>query len=267
MRTVAVINLKGGVGKTVTAINMASILATDYKKRVLLIDADSQHNTTDFLGAAPVGGMESFLAGEHEPYWLENTVGTTVAGVTLLPGSDGLMDYDLGAVKDGRANRRCLADLFECIEEDNAGEIEETGTALIDYAIVDCPPAFNAASAAALAAVDEVVIPLSLDAFSISGVANMMRQVANMRMVNPRLRVAGVLITKYTKELASWDREIRQLSGILPVYETVIRDCRKVTGSTFSGDPLAVHSPHCAAAVDYRRWVKEYLGKEADKNG
>lgn len=49
MKAIAILNLKGGVGKTVTAINMAHILATDYKKRVLLIDADSQHNTTDFL--------------------------------------------------------------------------------------------------------------------------------------------------------------------------------------------------------------------------
>lgn len=267
MRTTAIINLKGGVGKTVTAINMASILAADHHKHVLLIDADSQHNTTDFLGAAPEGGMADFLAGENEPYWQENTVDTTVPGVTLLPGSDDLMDYDIGALRDGRANRQCLVDLFACIAEDNASEQEEAGREIIDHVIVDCPPAFNAASAAALAAVDEVVIPLSLDAFSLAGVANMLRQVTNMRAVNPRLRVAGVLLTKYVKGMAPWGNELRHLSDALPVYDTMIRDCRMVADSTFTRDPLAVHSPRCAAAIDYRRWVREYLGEEDGQNG
>ena len=261
MRTSAIINLKGGVGKTVTAINMASILATDHHKGVLLIDADSQHNTTDFLGAEASGGMVDYLSGQQEPCWLENVVDTTVPGVKLLPGSDDLMDYDIGALRDGRAYRECLVDLFETIDEDNGFEEEMTGDPLIDHIIVDCPPAFNAASAAALAAVDEVIIPLSLDAFSISGVANMIRQVQNMRAINPRLKVAGVLFTKYTVGLAPYGEEVRHLSEALPVYKSMIRDCRKVADSTFSGDPLALYSPRCAAAVDYRRWVKEYLGE------
>lgn len=267
MRTTAIVNLKGGVAKTVTALNMASILAMDHHKHVLLIDADSQHNSTDFLGVEPSGGLVDFLAGEQEPYWVENIAKTSIPGVSLLPGSDLLMDYDIGALRDGRADRRCLVDLFAAIEEDNAAELEERGEALVDHIIVDCPPAFNAASAAALAAVDEVVIPLSLDAFSIAGVANMLRQVANMRAVNPRLRVAGVLLTKYRPGWRPWQEEMRQLSDALPVYKTMIRDCRLVTDSTFSGDPLAVFSPRCAAAVDYRRWVREYLGEEDSKNG
>lgn len=262
MRTTAIINLKGGVGKTVTAINMASILGAEHHKHVLLIDADSQHNTTDFLGVEPSGGMVGYLAGIQEPYWAENIVKTAIKGVSLLPGSDDLMDYDIGALRDGRAARQCLVNLFAAIAEDNAAEEAETGRDLVDHIIVDCPPAFNAASAAALAAVDEVVIPLSLDAFSIAGVANMLRQVTNMRAVNPRLRVAGVLLTKYRPGWKPWQEEMRQLGDALPVYKTMIRDCRLVTDSTFSGDPLAVFSPHCAAAIDYRRWVNEYLGKE-----
>lgn len=262
MRTTAIVNLKGGVGKTVTAINMASILGALHRKHVLLIDADSQHNTTDFLGVDPSGGMVDYLAGTHEPYWVENIVKTEIAGVSLLPGSDDLMDYDIGALRDGRADRQCLVNLFAAISEDNAAEEAETGRELIDHIIVDCPPAFNAASAAALAAVDEVVIPLRLDAYSMAGVANVVRQVDSMRQINPRLRVAGVLLTMYNRNQEAWAEELRGYGRILPVYEQVIRDSRLVSLSTFSGDPLAVFSPHCCAAIDYRRWVNEYLGKE-----
>ena len=105
MRATAIINLKGGVGKTVTAINMASILGAEHHKHVLLIDADSQHNTTDFLGVEPSGGMVGYLAGIQEPYWAENIVKTAIKGVSLLPGSDDLMDYDIGALRDGRTPR------------------------------------------------------------------------------------------------------------------------------------------------------------------
>ena len=263
MRTTAIINLKGGTGKTVTAINMAAILAMEHHKHVLLIDADSQHNTTDFFGADPADrGVASYLSGEQEPYYPENFWKTETPGLWLLTGSDDLMDYDISAIRDGRANKRALADLFVSMAEDS-----EWADGAIDHVIVDCPPAFNAASAAALAAVDEAIIPLSLDAFSVSGVANMLRQIHNMRAINPRLRVAGVLITKWRPDLAAQEADLRKLNKLLPVYDQVIRDSRKVTSMTFSGDPLVIHSPHSAAAIDYRRWVKEYLGEEDGKHG
>ena len=262
MRTTAIINRKGGVGKTTTAINLAAILAKDYGRRVLLIDADSQHNATSFLGVAPDGGVADYLAGCQEPCWTDSVYSTTIPGVSLLPGSDALMDFDFGLRHGQEANRRCLVDLFDAIAEDNA-EADEMGIgSVVDHIIVDCPPVFNAASAAALAAVDEVVIPLRLDAYSMTGVASVVRQVGNMRQINPRLRVAGVLLTMYGSSQEDWAKELRSYGRILPVYEQVIRDSRLVSGSTFSGDPLIIHSPHSAAAIDYRRWVKEYLGKE-----
>ncbi len=262
MRTTAVCNLKGGVGKTVTAINLAAILARDHNKRVLLVDADSQHNTTDFFGGDPADrGVASYLSGEQDPYYPNNFVETETPGLYLLTGSDDLMDYDISAIRDGRANKQALAELFSVMAED---EGDEDG---FDQVVIDCPPAFNAASAAALAAVDEVIIPLALDAFSVSGVANMLRQIHNMRAINPRLRVAGVLITKWRPDMAAQEADLRNLGRVLPVYAHVIRDSRKVTSMTFSGDPLIIHSPHSAAAIDYRRWVREYLGEEAGKDG
>lgn len=259
MRTTAIINLKGGVGKTVTAINLGAILAARHKKRVLLIDADSQHNTTDFFGvpADEDSGLAAYLAGVQEPYYGDMVEKTGLSGLDLIPGSNGLMDMDISAIRDGRANKSCLVNLFACIAEDDA----------YDHIIVDCPPAFNAASVAALAAVDEVIVPISLDAFSVAGLSNIVRQVYNMRQINPRLRVAGVLITKWHKDVAEHEAELRQFGRVLPVYLQTIRDSRKVTSMTYSGDPLVIHSPHSAAATDYRRWVVEYLYGEGGSNG
>ena len=264
MRTTAILHKKGGVGKTVTAINMASILAKDHHKRVLLIDADDQHNASDFFGADPdAPGLADYLRGTANPYYPENLSCTDIPGLWLLPSCNQLMDFDLSAIRHGMTNGMVLVDLFAAIAED----IAEDGRGTFDHIIVDCPPAFNAASTAALAAVDEVVIPLAIDAFSMSGVANILQQIINMREVNPRLRVAGLLITKYYDLMQDKVTELVNLRA-LPVYKTMIRDNRYyVAQSTFEGEPLPSYSPHCAAAIDYRRWVKEYLGEEASKNG
>ena len=259
MRTTAIINQKGGVGKTVTAINLAAIMAANHHKRVLLIDADSQHNTTDFFGVTDEdGGLTAYLSGEADPYYENMIQQTCVSGLDLLPGNNSLMDMDISAIRDGRVNRRCLVDLFTVLAEDDA----------YDHVVVDCPPAFNAASTAALAAVDEVIIPTKLDAFSVAGLSNMVHQVYNMRQVNPRLRVAGVLVTMWHKGVMQHEAELRKFDRLLPVFLQTIRDNRdRVTSMTYSGDPLIIHSPHSAAAVDYRRWVAEYLYREEEKHG
>ena len=158
MKAIAILNLKGGVGKTVTAVNMAHILAADHKQRVLLVDCDSQCNATEFFGVRPGMGtvtLADILRGDFEPYVSELVAGTDYPGVDVIPGSDELMDMDMSKITSQRVNGRVLADLCFTIGEDDE----------YDYVLFDCPPAFNAASAAALLAADEVIIPIKLDAF------------------------------------------------------------------------------------------------------
>lgn len=258
MKAISIINLKGGVGKTITAINLAAILAEDHKKRVLLVDADSQHNSTDFFGAGdPDNNLSAVLRGDGEPLWTYSVAHTDIDGVDILPGDDGLMTLDVSLIRDGTINGAVLRDLLICLAEDDA----------YDYVIFDCPPAFNAASSAALVASTHAVIPIKLDRFSLAGLSNMILQIHNMHQINPRLRVAGCLITMWTKSCAESEAQLRKFDRrILPTFKQVIRRSDRVDASTFEGEPLTTFSPRSAAGIDYRAWVKELL-KEVGDNG
>lgn len=242
MRTTAVLNLKGGVGKTVTSINLSAILATEYQKRVLLIDADSQCNTSEFFGAVPAVDTLYDVLTDNQ-YW--QAYDTGVGRLELLPASDDLMDLDLAALKGGKVSMGALA----ALKRDSD----------YDHVFIDCPPAFSAASAAALLMADDVLIPIKLDAFSLRGMANLMRQIASMKKLNPKLKVAGVLPTMYytSKHMIEAMDTLRQSK--LPIFDP-IRRSPKVDDMTFAQEPLCIYSPRCAAGSDYRRLAEKYLG-------
>ena len=252
MRTTAILNLKGGVPKTVTCVNAAAILAADYGKRVLVVDADSQANTTEFFGGAAPGGctMSDLLHGLDTGTVICST-GTT--GVSMIAADDSLMDLDLSSVKSKSADVRSLRSLLKARRDD------------FDYVLIDCPPSFNAAAAAALLAADDVIIPIKLDAFSLRGMANLTRQIRNMQTINPQLRIAGLLPTMtYRSDKIREALDILFLSDF-HIYPK-IRKTSKVDDMTFAQRPLIESSPHSAACVDYRRFVKAYLAEGGERD-
>lgn len=257
MRTTAILNLKGGVGKTATTVNMAAILAADYGKRVLVVDADSQANTTEFFGgkAPNACSFADLLRRDELRPPLRSVIGGTVfEGVGLLAADEGLMDLDLSAVKSNTADVACLRRYLS----------ESVELGIYDYVLIDCPPAFNAACAAALLAADDVIIPIKLDAFSLRGMANLMRQISNMRAINPQLRLAGLLPTMvYKSEKISAALETLRASKLF-VFPA-IRKTNKVDDMTFAQRPLIESSPKSAACIDYRRFVGAYIAQEGGK--
>lgn len=249
MRTAVILNLKGGVAKTATAVNVAAILASDYKQRVLLIDADSQCNSTEFYGGDPAKGNLAELlrnGSQEDAAW--GIQSTRFTGVDLLAGDESLMDLDLTKVELQDVRATVLRDMVQLLDSMH----------LYDWVLVDCPPAFNAASAAALIAADEVIIPIKLDAFSLRGMANLMRQIANMRQINPKLKLGGLLPTMwYKSENIQRAEETLRASG-LPVYPH-IRRTNKVDDMTFAQEPLLISSPKSAAGRDYRTFVRALM--------
>jgi len=182
MKTIAIVNRKGGVAKTTTCVNLAADLARDHGKRVLVVDADSQANATTFLGGDKTRpGMEALLQGAPiVPLQLTNAGD----GIRLISASDSLMALDLTKAGEGKLKLSCLRDLHDFLA---------TQEKPFDYMLIDCPPAFNAASSAALIAADSVLIPIKIDAFALEGMGNLMQQISNMRRINPRLQVLGLL--------------------------------------------------------------------------
>ena len=257
-RTTAILNLKGGVAKTTTAINMAAILAKDYQSRVLLIDADSQCNSTEFFGC--LGAQDTMATLLRSARYYDNACDKLVLpisktgfdGVDMIPGDETLMDMDLSAAAQGTVDTNVLRALIEV-----AGD-------KYDYVLIDCPPAFNAASAAALIAADDVIIPIKLDAFSMRGMVNLMRQIKNMKRINPRLKVSGILPTMWYRDPQILEAEQQLRAAGLRVFHH-IRTSRKVDKMTFQQEALLISSPNSAAGVDYRRFVKQYVG--GVKNG
>jgi len=241
MKTIAIVNRKGGVAKTTTCVNLAADLARDHGERVLVVDADSQANATTFLGGDKTRpGMEALLQGAPiVPLQLTNAGD----GIRLISASDSLMALDLTKAGEGKLKLSCLRDLRQYLE---------TMHEPFGYCLIDCPPAFNAASSAALIAADSVLIPIKLDAFALEGMANLMQQIANMRRINPRLQVLGLLPVMWYKspEISKAEMALRE-SG-LPILPR-IRRSNRVDDMTFHQAPLIVCSPHSGACQDYRR--------------
>lgn len=245
MRTTAILNCKGGVAKTTTVLNMAAILARDYQKRVLAADADSQANTTEFLGGVPAGA--STMADLLRRCDVNPVIRPSdIPGVSLLGADESLMDLDLSSVRSRKADVMALRNLLT----QRCGDF--------DFCLIDCPPAFNAASAAALLAADDVIIPIKPDAFSLRGMANILRQIRNMQDINPDLTIAGLLPTMVYRS-----EQIRRALDVLCLSDfrvfPSIRKTPKVDDMTFAQKPLVESSPNSAACVDYRRFVRVYL--------
>ena len=253
MKIIAVVNLKGGVAKTTTVINTAAIMAAKFNQKVLVIDADSQANCTEFIqrDAMHFFTLADLLRRGYHPEscHLEHS---SIEGVDLLPASEELMDLDLTKVELGSASATCLRDLLK--GPDGVGWA-------YDHVLIDCPPAFNAASAAALVAADAVVIPMKLDAFSLRGMGNILRQVRNMQRINPELEIAGLLPTMWYKTKNIQQAETALRGSGFKVFSR-IRRTPKVDDMTFAQRPLIESSPTSAAAKDYEALVKELMVKE-----
>ena len=251
--------MKGGVGKTVTTVNMATILAEFYGKRVLVIDADPQADTSSFLGFTDYdnAGLPPLISGMIT-CWSEAVDHTSYAGIDVIASNSDLFDVDRVALSmGGNAGSTSLTDLKDCLVEDDA----------YDVVLIDCPPSFTACSVAALAAADGVIIPVKLDAFSVRGMAFLLDQIRALHKVNGRCAVDGVLVTQWHNvDVIHQAEQVLREKGV-PVFNTHIRRTDKVDESTWYCEPLQVYSRYSSAGVDYRNFVSEWIRKGGLGNG
>ena len=250
MRTIAIMNNKGGVGKTVTAINLADVLTNNYHQEVVLVDCDGQANLSGFF----LPGMEQdvtttadVLTGECEQVWSDNLV-PLADHLQLLPSSSGLYDLDLQAIKDGVSAPERLRGFVDAAREDGD----------TDWMIFDCPPGYTVSSVAALLAADEVLIPVTADKFSLDGVRAVAVQALKLISARPGVRVRALMTQVRTSDVVTEAEKALKAMGVR-ACRTKIRRTDKVPESTLTLLPLRQYSPGSSAARDYRALAAELM--------
>lgn len=259
MRAIAIMNNKGGVGKTVTAINLADILVREYGKRVVLVDCDGQKNLTDFYDLPGYDedtcyNTVSLLMGDGEPVWSDNLT-PIFPGLDIIPASTDLYGLDMESHRDGCHEPSRIREFVAAARADG-----ET-----DFFIFDCPPGFTVASVGALLAADEVIVPLTVDGFALHGLDAMLRNLRTIRRTGAQQ--PKVLITRHNRTTAVKSGEQMLRGTGIPVFQTVIPQNVSIAGSTLKtpGEPLSKFAPHSKGYAAYRALAVELLGGE--KNG
>ena len=250
MINIAVINLKGGVGKSVTTCNLAAQLAAE-QYSVLVVDVDKQGNTSKFFKRCDYEqpSLAEVLLGSA---WASDAIAdTSLPCVDLLPA-------DMRMLK---ANRNILMDVTEPQQYRLRDALRKVA-ANYCYCLMDCPPDLDMGSINALCAADWVIIPVDCDEWACDGMAEILDQIARVQMYyNPHLKILGVLLTKYRNTKYA-DGVITHLAQMgVPLLHTAIRYTIRVSEAKSAHLPLRAYKQNCTAALDYADLAREIVEK------
>jgi len=248
-RIMAIANQKGGVGKTTTAVNLATAFAAT-GRRVLVIDLDPQGNASTGLGRPPGEGAASsydVLLGESTLD--EAAVATAVPRLGLVPASPDLAGAELELSQQPAREFR----LSRAIRE-RVGDLDEV--------LIDCPPSLNLLTINALCAADRVLVPLQCEFYALEGLAQLMRTIERVQQgLNPRLALHGVLLTMYDRRNNLCDLVAADVRGHFgdKVFDTVIPRNVRVSEAPSHGLPVLIYDHRCPGSQAYIQLAAEML--------
>lgn len=263
MRTIAVMNQKGGVGKTTTTVNLGAALA-EAGQRVCLVDLDPQAHLTINYGLEPAGDIVNLYDVLVEETPLLEAVHKIDECISLIPSSIDLAAAEIELVsvlgRETLLRRRLEA-------------ARESGALDFDIMLLDCPPSLGLLTLNSLAVADEVIVPMQPQFLPLQGMAKLLEtvQLVNKRM-NPALKVSGVVLTMFDSQTRLSNEVVAELNGFIEqakgqplpwaeaiLFKTKIRRNIKLAESPSFGQNILKYDPQSNGATDYRALAKEVL--------
>ncbi len=256
VKVISVVNQKGGVGKTTTAMNLAAYLA-ELGNFVLLVDMDPQANATSGLGFArndlAYGIYEALAKQKRVHDVIKNTVHE---GLRILPATSNLAGANIELVDMERREHQ-LGDLL--------GELKHA----YDYIIIDCPPSLGLLTLNSLVAADDLLIPVQAEYYALEGLGQLLETVELIRThVKPEIRILGAVITMFDKRTRLSEDIMNELYKYFPdtIFRTVIPRTIRLAEAPSFGQSILHYEPHGKGAKAYERLAREILEKYALEN-
>lgn len=250
METIAVINQKGGVGKSTTALALGAGLSLKGFK-VLFVDLDAQGNLTYTMGADPSG--YNALEVLQNPKGAKDEIQHTAQG-DIIASSPALAGADTIITKTGKEYK--LKEALATIAGD------------YDYCIIDTPPALSILTINALTACTGAIIPAQADIYSLQGISQLNSTIETVKQYcNPALYVMGIVLTRYNKR-SIIRREVAEMlektaaQFHTKLYKSKIRECTALVEAQATKQSIYSYAPRSNATADYKALVNEILGKE-----